>query len=311
MVAPLAVGKMYKPTDIENNVLLDAVFVVEQRNHRISKWEYTPGLFDFTLDTSWGSNGDGTSGQPGQATADDDDKLFLPTGIVSNGNNQLLVTDTFNNRIRVIDETDGSFDDSFGTSGVQGDLEFFRPVYMNHSTSNDRIAISDSRRPRVAVVDGTTFAFIANVEEPPGGFHTPNGIQFNSATDWAYTDLVRGIIDQYEADAVTFESSLGTPGTDPSVPTQLFYPGSGNGVEVGGDPIFADTRNNKIKRFDGTIFEEGNFVAGTGEGELYWPDSVTGFFDSVHYNLVVNTRNNRIDVFDESWDVQSTFGFPA
>ncbi len=304
----IAAGKMYRPTDIENNTVLDTVYVVEQRNHRVSKWTYNPPNFVFTLDETWGSNGDGTSGQPGQAISDDDDKLFFPTGILAKGSNQLLVTDTFNNRIRILAEDTGDFTGSIGGPGVQGDLEFYRPTYMNRSDT--RIAIVDSRNARVAVFNNT-LAFLGSSD---GTFHTPNGAQLGTSPsgEFFYTDLVRGTIDRYSTDGTTFLDSFGTPGTDPSVPSQLFYPGSGNGRNEEGQQIFADTRNNRIKRFDsgGTFSTEGNLVTGTGDGQLYWPASVTGFTDTAHYNLVANTLNNRIDAFDGNWNFQVTFGAP-
>ena len=59
----LVAEKMYRPTDVAVDVATNSVYVVEQFNHRISKWDYTDMNYDFTLDASWGSNSDGTSGE--------------------------------------------------------------------------------------------------------------------------------------------------------------------------------------------------------------------------------------------------------
>ena len=45
----LVPGKMFRPTDLAVTPDDDAVFVVEQFNHRISKWLYVPGNFNFSL----------------------------------------------------------------------------------------------------------------------------------------------------------------------------------------------------------------------------------------------------------------------
>ena len=48
----LLAGKMYRPTDVTVDIFTNSLFVVEQFNHRISKWDYTPGQYDFILDAS-------------------------------------------------------------------------------------------------------------------------------------------------------------------------------------------------------------------------------------------------------------------
>ena len=46
----LQAGKMYRPTDVAFDAQDNTVYVVEQFNHRVSKWNYTPGEFTFTID---------------------------------------------------------------------------------------------------------------------------------------------------------------------------------------------------------------------------------------------------------------------
>jgi len=49
----LDAGKMYRPSDVAFGGT-GIVFVVEQFNHRVSKWTYTQPSYTFTLDTTWG-----------------------------------------------------------------------------------------------------------------------------------------------------------------------------------------------------------------------------------------------------------------
>ena len=47
----------------------------------------------------------------------------------------------------------------------------------------------------------------------------------------------------------------------------------------------------------------------TQEGDLYEPNSAIGFVDTANYTLVANTKNNRIEVYEEN-QYRSTFGSP-
>ena len=51
----LDAGKMYRPSDVAFGGA-GIIFVVEQFNHRVSKWTYTQPSYTFTLDGTWGSN---------------------------------------------------------------------------------------------------------------------------------------------------------------------------------------------------------------------------------------------------------------
>jgi len=312
----LEVGKMYRPSGIVSKINDDAVYVVEQYNHRVSKWTYNPGTFDpFILDASWGSNGDGTSGVPGKPIADDDDRLQFPTGIVRDAaTDKLFVSDTLNHRIRVIDDITGDFEDSIGEAGT-GDGQLYRPIHMDNNVNGTQLAIADSRNHRVAIFNNTDpFAFVDIVEQPPENFHTPWGVKHNAGTNnFFYSDVIKGQIFRYSSDGETHQLTFGEPGTDPTDPNQLFYPSSSIGPPDNPDESFlVDTRNNKIKIYD----ENGNIsdffgTAGTGDGQLYWPEHATGFLDITDYLCVCNTLNNRVEVYDRSTGIfQVNFGSP-
>jgi len=268
----------------------------------------------------WGNNGNGTTGLPGLATGATDDFLQFPTGsAIYGGQDRLFVVDTLNHRVRIIDFTDGSFIGSIGAPGT-GDDEFNRPAHADLSTADGILAIADSRNHRVSTYDAESpYDFMAIANPPsPDTFHTPYGVKHNGVADrFYYSDLIRGKLYAYnDANGTVYENlAIGTPGTNPSDPNQLFYPGSASGTtETSGSSFLTDTRNNKIKEYDaaGDIVDK-VVGAGTTEGKLYYPQDTIGFTkENTDYILVCNTLNNRIEVFNrDNNSFQSTFGSPT
>ena len=314
----LEAGKMLLPTDIQFDVPNDTIYVVEQFNNRVSKWDFTPGDFDFTLDASWGSNGDGTSGVAGTPTdgGATDENFYHPTGIALHSG-VLFVSDTMNHRIRRINSNTGAFEGTMGSPGT-GDDELYRPAYLIPNSGNDLLVIADSFNHRVVTYNAVTpFNFIDVADPPAEGFHTPNGVMFDSTgTDFIFvSDKRRGRIAEYNGVAGNTPIFIGTPGSsaDPGV---LFNPGNGHGFDEtpSGSQIFADTQNNAIKTVStgGTFTNEIQRNPGTGPEELYHPASAAGWDkDGTHYNLIANTKNHRIDAWNEDFSVlEQTFGSP-
>ncbi len=86
----------------------------------------------------------------------------------------------------------------------------------------------------------------------------------------------------------------------------------------GDKSLFADTRNNTVRTANETTIEivtnnGGQLIAGTGNGELYHPESIIAFDDASEYALVPNTLNNRVEVYDRNGGTLTTennFGSP-
>lgn len=277
------------------------------------------GQVTYGLMEQWGDAG--TVGIPGTPTSVTDDHFNFPTG-VGHDLNHIYVADTLNNRFKIINTTTAAVDNNIGTGG-QGDNEFYRPanIAFSNTGATNRLIITDSFNHRVVRYDLTSVTnpvFIDVADAPVEGYHTPNGSMHSTiGSDFVYvSDLIKGRIAEYNGTASNTPVFRGTPGTDSAIPSELFYPGQGHGNnESGGSglQIFADTRNNEIKTIeDGGDFTNVNdqITPGTLGGQLYYPASTTGFDDSIHYNLVANTLNNRVDVFNGSWVFQLSFGSP-
>lgn len=302
----LVPGKMFKPTDIAFGGP-GIVYVVEQFNHRVSKWTYLSPSYTFTLDVTWGSNGDGTSGvgAPIGNGGPLDDSLYRPTGIVYDAtNSRLYVTDTFHNRVRVLSSATGTFLSSFGTGG-SGDSDFYHPAGIAINAGVDTfLVIADELNSRAVSYFVNAGSPISPLVLPDPSatsdlsFQRPHGVVFDqTAVEFNVTDSQRNVISSYDISGV-FQGQYGTPGSTPNN-ENLFYPGSGEGL-LGGTAAtaFANTRNNIVESMnnEGLTITSGT-VPGTGDGTLYWPESVAAFTDVVNYVLVANTRNNRIETY--------------
>ena len=153
-------------------------------------------------------------------------------------------------------------------------------------------------------------------------FIRPHGVIYDeNANKFTICDSLRSIISSYDVPG-DFQAQFGTPGSTANN-VNLFYPASGKGSltgTTGPAAIFADTRNNALKTMnnetiglttpDGSTPNAG--TSGTGEGELYWPESVAATTDTAQYVLVANTLNNRVEIFSNNVAVltsQSPFNF--
>ncbi len=294
----LVAGKMYRPTDVAVDVANDSVYVVEQFNHRISKWEYTAGSFTFTLDASWGSNSDGTSGVGAPVTGVTDNALYRPTGIVFDGT-RLVVTDTFHNRIRTLAIADGAWIGSTGQGGSDT-ADFYHPAGI--ATDGTTLVIADELNHRALkyTVAATPTTPVLLPAPTPLGFNRPHGVSFEDTNNFFnVTDTSNGVINRYNTAATSFIAQFGTPGTES---TELFFPSSGHGILTGNaTTAFADTRNNILKTVaTSTIANTTGTTAGVGDGQLYYPESVNSFTDTSNYVLVANTLNNRVETFSNT-----------
>jgi len=309
----LVAGKMYRPTDIAVDITTNSVFVVEKFNNRISKWEYVDANYDFVLDTNWGSNGDGTSGEGAPVTGVTDNALYHPTGIVNVGA-LLVVTDTLHHRIRTLGIGTGAWVDSIGQGG-SGIDDFYRPAGLAFNPTNDTLVVADEFNHRAVkyTADEIPNTPVLLPAPTPLPFHSPHGVSFDvTNAQFNVTDSYHGVINNYNLNATSFITQFGTPGTSG---TDLFFPGSGHGVLTGNlTTAFADTRNNILKTVTSTTIANTTGTApGTGDGQLYYPESVNSFSDTVNYVLAANTRNHRVEAYSNSnaaLTFQSNFGSP-
>ncbi len=262
--------------------------------------------------TPWGVNLDGTTGQGGTPTGPTDNFLYRPTGITINiATTRLYLTDTFNHRLRVIDPTNGAFLTSVGQGGT-GDTNFYRPTGIDVNSADTILVIADEFNRRAVRYDaGANPTFNAILTEPTKKFVKPHGVSFDETqTEFIVSDTFRGLLSRYDDGTTSFIGQIGKAGGEDG-DDELYFPGSGHGNPDMPELIFANTRRNSLKQLNTSSIT--NFltgVAGTKDGQLYWPESSIAFTDVTPYLLTANTRNNRVEVFEQPTTFRNNFGSP-
>ena len=331
---PLQAGKMYRPTDVAVDIATNSVYVVEQFNHRISKWDYDPAAtppanFVFTLDAGHvtGINIDvaGTGYQ-----AFDQIVIGPPTLDIANPQNAFAVVATVggsgeiltinmsdsgngydpNNLPSVVaDETTGSgailtavVSTPWGNNG-NGTTGVGAPVTSTTDNSLYRPTgiVLDRSNTRLYLTD--TFHHRLRVINPVNGAFTSSTGKGGGAT----TDFYRPAGIAYNVN----NSNIGTPTADSTLADGLYFPGSGHfGDGLSQNYVFANTKSHAIKGKNFDNLSNVLVAPGTTDGKLHSPESVLVFEDTASYMLVANTLNNRIEVFERPTTFKSNFGSP-
>jgi len=248
--------------DVEGNV-----FVADSFNNRIRRVDARTGM----ITTVAGMGYQGFSGDGGLAT---EAKLNSPGGVALDSKGNLLIADTFNHRIRIVDHRTGIISTLVG-SGIQG------------SAGDDGLAIR------------------AQLSEP-------NGISVDLVGNLLIADTANHRIRLVEkaTGVISTLAGTGTPGfsRDGGIGTAAQLNGPTAAVADGhGRVLIADTFNNRVRRLDtrtGTI----TTIAGTGaqgfggdgdfasKAELMEPSGVA--VDAKGNILIADTFNNRIRQID-------------
>ena len=211
--------------DVAGNVL-----IADNQNNRVRAVAATTGTFYGQAMTAGhiytiaGDGGTGFSGDGGPATKA---KLFGPSAVVPDAAGNLLITDTFNERVRVVAASTGTFygqamtaghiytvagDGTLGFAGDGGlatsaELQF--PGYLAVDAAGN-VLLSDTSNNRVRVVAATTGTFYGTAmtaghiyaiagNGTPGfsgdggpatkaGLNGPNGVAVNTAGDLLIAD---------------------------------------------------------------------------------------------------------------------------
>lgn len=260
------------------NVAVDLdgnIFIADSFNNRVRRVDARTG----TIATVAGTGEQGYSGDGDRAT---DARLNSPSAVVLDRDGNLLIADTFNNRIRIVDARTGIISTIAGTgeAGARGD-------------------------------DGLAVA--AQLTEPAGLALDPSG---NLLIADRGNHRVRKL--DRESHIITTIAGIGNAGAlgdgGPSAKAELNGP-TALAIDAQGNIVVADTFNNRIRRIDhatGII----STVAGTGEegfdgdggpakaAKLMQPSGIA--IDSDGTLLIADTYNNRIRRVDAKTGIIST-----
>ena len=252
------------------------LFIADQGNHRIRMVDSTG-----VITTVAGSGERGFGGDGGPAT---EAQLFGPIGLTLDGAGNLLIVDTFNHRIRMVDSA-GTITTIAGTGergfGGDGGPATQAQLYYPYSVATDgtgNLFIADRSNHRIRMVDSAgTITTIAGTGERgfsgDGGPATqaklasPYGVATDGTGNLLIVDTFNHRIRKVDsAGTITTIAGTGERGFGgdggPATQAQLYYPYS-VATDGTGNLFIADRSNHRIRMVDsaGTI----TTIAGTGE----------------------------------------------
>ena len=301
------------------------LFIADSNNNRVRMVDKISGIITTVA-------GDGNFEYSGDGTSAIDSSLKSPQDVAIDKQGNLLIADTFNNRIRAVDLSTGIIttiagDGSFGYSGDAGKAIFASFRHPEGITVNQpgNIFVADSsnhRIRRIEVATGVITTFAGNGTEGFQGdngtslnaslFH-PTGIAFDLFGNLYISDTGNHRLRRVAVYTSIITTSIGTgnPGYS-SVATLAsefpLYSPKGVAIDSIGNPVVVDTGNRKVHKLfisTGTV----STIAGTnsltfsGDGGLAVNSTMFDIKDvtlDAHGNIFIadtgNQRIRRIDV---------------
>jgi sugar lactone lactonase YvrE len=231
---------------------------------------------EYELVATWGSLGA------------DDGRFNYPAGIAVDGEGNVYVADTGNNRIQKFDST-GAFLLKWGSEG-SGDGEFYSPQDIALDADGN-VYVVDGSRIQVFDSSGTFIRKWGSYGTGEEQLQYPRSIAFDADGN-AYV-IAGSVIKKFDSDGsfLTAWGALGTYDGEFNNPTDVAVDGAGN-------VYIADCYNNRIQKFDDT----GTFLLkwasqGYGEGQLQQPNGLAIDADG---NIYVATWDRPVQKFDGS-----------
>ncbi len=234
-----------------------------------------------TFITKWGSEGSGAG------------EFTFPAGIAVDGNGNVYVTDTQNDRIQKFDSS-GIFLTQWGTHGT-GDGEFNFPDGLAVD-GNGNVYVTDRNNNRIQKFDsnGTFLLKWGTRGSGAGQLKVPQGVAVDDSGNVYVTDTFNDRIQKFDSNGI-FLTQWGTRGSGAG---QFSFP-DGLTVDSHGNVYVADVINHRIQKFDssGTFLTQWG-TRGNAAGQ-FWNSRDVAVDDNGNV-YVIDSFNDRIQMFDSN-----------
>jgi DNA-binding beta-propeller fold protein YncE/signal transduction histidine kinase len=282
-------GQFNNPAGLEFNTTSNQLFVADTNNNRVQAFDAS-GNFVY----KFGENGS-NSGQ-----------FNTPYDVTTNSGGNILVADSYNNRIQTFLNTSSIAQGGFtgSVSGLTCGTTYHYRAFATNALGN-------------AYGDDVSFVACANISTLPpssiknnganlngtlngtGSFISAQGFQWGTSTSYGNTINNAPNNDVF----YNYTSQFGSAGSDDGQftnPTQIAKDSSDNIYVV-------DSGNNRVQKFD----NNGNYLSqfgsgGSGDGQFAMPFGIV--IDSINNIYVADSGNSRIQKFNSSGGYVGEFG---
>ncbi|HPT47732.1 MAG TPA: IPT/TIG domain-containing protein, partial [Candidatus Rifleibacterium sp.] len=300
-------GQLVNPSGVAVDSLLN-VYVADAGNHRVQRFTpdsaVTPVAWSFS---GWVGSRDPNALTPGWLIAGSglpssaDGGFYNPYGLGLAGDGRLLVADSDNNRVQVINTLTGTFAGQIGAAGTTSG-QYNQPLAVYYK--NDCISIADSSNARV---QRSTLAgeFISQIIPDTSLLNTrPGRVTVDSTRRRVYVlDIDDGSITVFGFDGQVMQI-IGSKGSG----NGQFYKPEGLCVDLNGNLFVADTGNARIQIFSPEgLFIKAWGVYGTGASQFISPNALAVSADGAHI-FVVDAKQNRVQKFTRDGIFVKTWG---
>ncbi|MEI9983867.1 MAG: putative Ig domain-containing protein [Aliidongia sp.] len=270
----------------------------------------------------------GTLGTPGVTKPDNSHFSSPAADAIDTVNLHLLIVDSGNQRVQVLDAGTLVVVATLGTAGVSGrdNAHFDNPTGVGFDAGSDHIFVTDSGNDRIQVFDGKSFAYVVTLGDSGSdnaktaatgdtGFSTPGGIHVDAATGRLYVaDTGNQRVQIFDAATLAYVGTLGTAGAAGSDEAHFNAPKDATVNPAANEILVADSGNSRVQRFDALSFAYKGTIGGAGLGiasNTYLGRPVTVSYDPASILILVadDSADQRIQVFDAmSYDYVLTLG---
>ena len=227
-----------------------------------------------------------------------------PTGVIVDRFGRLIVCDSANHRVQIIDGKRNEVK-MFGSRGGQFG-SFDTPHAVSLDSQSTRIAVCDRNNHRIQIFDdqGNFISSIASRGVHWGQLNSPEGV----AVDHRNSRIIvcdynnhRVQIFDFQGTCITTFGSQGVYNGQFNFPSGIVINRSTNNI------VISDEKNHRIQIFD----DQGNHIRSFGSfgslaGQFNHPQGVA---IDLHNNIIVcDTLNHRIQIFDDQGNVVNSFG---
>jgi sugar lactone lactonase YvrE len=238
-------------------------------------------------------------------------------GIFDPVNDHILICDTGNDRVEVLNAQTLATVAIIGVTGVAGsdNAHFSDPIGVAFDGATNRIFVADTGNNRIQVFNAASFAYVETIGAQltsdgrlvaaagNTAFAAPGGLHVDSAAGRLYVaDTGNQRVQIFETATLAYVGTLGTSGVSGSDNAHFNAPKDVVVNTAAGEILVADSGNSRVQRFDAVTFAYKGTIGGpglnVGDSDYLGAPNAVAFDPLSNLVLIADSTEERVEVFD-------------